>query len=72
MTLHNTGRVAVAAITVLALLLLGPWAYRYAHGLSLVVRGANVHGLIRVLAPLTVGDVNVSSCQKDAYATFGT
>ncbi len=52
MTLHITGRAAVAAITVLALLLLGPWAYRYAHGLSLVVRGANVHGLIRRLADL--------------------
>ncbi|HEY5617049.1 MAG TPA: hypothetical protein VIK60_03850 [Vicinamibacterales bacterium] len=45
-------RAAVAIIGALAFVLLGAWAYRDAHGLSLVVRGANLHGVVRSLAEL--------------------
>jgi len=43
-------RVAVAACTVAALSLLAPLAYRPIHGLSLVVRGADLQGVARRLA----------------------
>ena len=52
MTLRYAALFAVATITAVALVLMGPWAVRYVHGLSLVVRGANLHGIVRRLADL--------------------
>jgi hypothetical protein len=44
----------------------------YASGIRYEDLVATVDVVVTVLAPFTVGDVNVSPCQKDAYATFGT
>jgi dienelactone hydrolase len=43
---------AIALLAVMACVLLTVWASRHVHGLSLVVRGANLHGVLRTLADL--------------------
>lgn len=50
--MRHSRRAAVAAIGAVVLVLAGVEAYQYAHGLSLVVRGANLTGVTRTLADL--------------------
>jgi dienelactone hydrolase len=45
-------RVAVVMLSALLVMIAGAQAYYYAHGLSLVIRGANVSGVIRTIADL--------------------
>ena len=52
MSVRYFRRAAVAAIGAIVLILVGAQAYHYAHGLSLVVRGANLTGFIRTVADL--------------------
>lgn len=52
MSVRHSRRAAVAAVSVIAVVLLAAPASRCARGLSLVVRGADLHGLIRRLADL--------------------
>lgn len=49
---RHVRRAAVAAIGAVALVLVAARADHFAHGLSLVVRGANLHGVMRSLAEL--------------------
>jgi acetyl esterase/lipase len=51
MTVRDSRRAAIAIGTI-ALIVVGVKAYEYAHGLSLVVRGANLSGFVRTLADL--------------------
>ena len=50
MTARQFRLATVATLGVVAFVLLTAWTYRYAHSLSLVIRGANLHGVMRTLA----------------------
>jgi dienelactone hydrolase len=52
MSVRYSRRVVIATIGAVVLMLAGAQAYHYAHGLSLVIRGANLTGFIRTVADL--------------------
>jgi dienelactone hydrolase len=52
MNVRNARRSTLAAIGAVLVVLVAAKAYQYGHGLSLVVRGANLTGVVRTLAAL--------------------
>jgi dienelactone hydrolase len=52
MSVRYSRRAFIVTIGAIVLMIVGAQGYRYAHGLSLVVRGANLTGFIRTVADL--------------------